>query len=120
MPAKRFAKALKYHGLSWRIEKRVQYGSRGRPAAGAEPTATSWFIVGELGEDEEAIRQAKSRKGMFILATNELDEKEFSDARLLDVYKAQGVSVERGFRFLKDPMFYAESLYLNSPRRIMG
>ena len=57
---------------------------------------------------------------MFIIATNELDEKKISDAQLLDVYKAQGVSVERGFRFLKDPMFYAESLYLNSPRRIMS
>jgi transposase len=30
------------------------------------------------------------------------------------------VTVERGFRFLKDPMFYAESLYLKSPKRIMA
>ena len=118
--AKRFAKALKYHRVDWQIEKRDQYGTRGRPAAGTEPEATSWFIVGELSEDEEAIRRAKSRKGLFIIATNELDEKKISDAQLLDVYKAQGVSVERGFRFLKDPMFYAESLYLNSPRRIMA
>ena len=118
--AERFVKALRHHTVSWQIEKRDQYGSRGRPAAGAEPTATSWFIVGELGEDEEAIRKARDRKGMFIIATNELDEREISDAQLLDVYKAQGVSVERGFRFLKDPMFYAESLYLNSPRRIMA
>ncbi len=46
---------------------------------------------------------------MFIIGTNEPDEKRLSDAQLLDVYKAQSVSVERGFRFLKDPMFYAES-----------
>ncbi len=118
--AKRFAKALSYHRLSWRIERRDHYGYRGRPATGAEPTASSWFIVGTLSEDEEAIRKARARKGMFIIGTNELDEKRLSDAQLLDVYKAQGVSVERGFRFLKDPMFYAESLYLNSPRRIMA
>src|SRR4030042_1440657 len=41
-------------------------------------------------------------------------------AQLLEVYKAQNVSVERGFRFLKDPMFYAESLYLKLPKRIMA
>ncbi len=57
---------------------------------------------------------------MFIIATNELDGKKLPDESLLDVYKAQGVSVERGFRFLKDPLFYAESLYLNSPKRIMA
>ena len=39
---------------------------------------------------------------------------------LLEAYKDQGVSVERGFRFLKDPLFYAESLYLKSPQRIMA
>jgi len=43
-----------------------------------------------------------------------------SDLELLAVYKDQGVSVERGFRFLKDPMFYAESLYLKKSERIMA
>jgi len=28
--------------------------------------------------------------------------------------------VERGFRFLKDPMFFANSLFLKSPARIMA
>jgi len=28
--------------------------------------------------------------------------------------------VERGFRFLKDPLFLASSLYLKSPKRIMA
>ena len=35
-------------------------------------------------------------------------------------YKAQGVTVERGFRFLKDPLFFADSLFLKSPARIMA
>ncbi len=39
---------------------------------------------------------------------------------MLSVYKAQGISVERGFRFLKDPLFFAESLYLKTERRIMA
>ena len=38
---------------------------------------------------------------------------------MLSHYKEQGVSVERGFRFLKDPLFFAHSLFLKSPARIM-
>lgn len=45
----------------------------------------------------------KQRKGRFVLATNELDETVLSDAQLLEVYKDQGVTVERRFRFLKKP-----------------
>lgn len=60
------------------------------------------------------------QKGMFIIATNVRDSDELTDQQMLSIYKAQGVSVERGFRFLKDPMFFAESLYLKSPKRIMA
>lgn len=35
-------------------------------------------------------------------------------------YTAQGVSVERGFRFLKDPLFFAHSLFLKKPERTMA
>lgn len=39
---------------------------------------------------------------------------------MLENYTDQGVSVERGFRFLKDPLFFAESLFLKKPERIMA
>jgi transposase len=39
---------------------------------------------------------------------------------MLENYTAQGISVERGFRFLKDPLFFADSLFLKSPGRIMA
>ena len=39
---------------------------------------------------------------------------------MLSQYKAQAVSVERGFRFLKDPLFFADSLFLKNPGRIMA
>ena len=55
-----------------------------------------------------------------MVATNELNTSALSDEQLLEAYKDQGVSVERGFRFLKDPLFYAESLYLKLPQRIMA
>ena len=58
--------------------------------------------------------------GRFILATNVLDEDALSDAQLLACYKQQASSVERGFRFLKDPMFFADSLFVKSPVRVMA
>jgi len=39
---------------------------------------------------------------------------------MLTIYKSQSSSVERGFRFLKDPMFFAHSLFLKKPSRIMA
>ena len=35
----------------------------------------------------------------------------------VDTYEQQ---VERGFRFLKDPLFFASSLFLKNPKRIMA
>jgi len=118
--ADRFSKSLRYHSIDYRLERSLHYEKKGRPAKDTAPSGESWFIRAELHEDSQAIEAAKKSKGVFIIATNELEESELSADRVLEVYKAQGVSVERGFRFLKDPLFYAESLYLNSPKRIMA
>ncbi len=58
--------------------------------------------------------------GKFILATNELNEERLPAEEMLLAYKGQGVGPERGFRFLKDPWFFADSLFLKSPKRIMA
>jgi transposase len=58
--------------------------------------------------------------GRFLLATNELDTERLPDEKILDNYKEQAATVERGFRFLKDPLFFADSLFLKSPARIMA
>ncbi len=39
---------------------------------------------------------------------------------MLENYKDQDVSVERDFRFLKDPLFFAQSLFLKKPQRLMA
>jgi transposase len=66
------------------------------------------------------VEDAKRSLGKFILATNEMDSQNLSTASMLDNYTAQGTSVERGFRFLKDPLFFADSLFLKNPARIMA
>jgi transposase len=55
-----------------------------------------------------------------IVATNELDSTALPDERLLECYKKDQQKVERGFRFLKDPVFLSSTLFLKTPRRIMA
>ena len=70
-----------------------------------------------LAENQEVIDDIKNSAGRFILATNILSETELSSAEILVAYKKQQ-SCERGFRFLKDPLFFADSLFIKSPKRI--
>ncbi len=56
-------------------------------------------------------------KGRFILATNDMDSKNYTDQQMLEKYKDQQ-KVEGGFRFLKDPWFMVDSVFLKSPKRI--
>jgi transposase len=117
---KTLTKSLRFHAVEYRLQRKFAYGKKGRPGKTDVAVGEKWFIAGRLENDDALIERARKSKGVFILATNILDEIELPSDRILEVYKGQGVSVERGFRFLKDPMFYAESLYLNSPKRIMA
>jgi len=77
-------------------------------------------LKGSISADPERIEAAKRNLGKFIIATNELDPQKLSPIQMLENYTDQGVSVERGFRFLKDPLFFADSLFLKKPERIMA
>ena len=54
-----------------------------------------------------AIEVARRSSGRFIIATNDLDTQRLPAKAMLENYKDQGVLVERGIRFLKDPPFFA-------------
>jgi transposase len=59
------------------------------------------------------------RKACWIVGTNVLEPAVLSDQNLIGAYKDQG-GVERGFRFLKDPLFLASSVFVKKPERIMA
>jgi len=117
---KSFDKKLRYHRVQSFTKVKNSYDKKGRPDKTRAPVGQEWYIEGSLVIDSAAVHATQRRKGFFIIATNELDRELITPRQLLQVYKAQNVSVERGFRFLKDPMFYAESLYLKLPKRIMA
>lgn len=74
-----------------------------------------WQATLERTAEYEA--QCQQRHRRFILATNVLDEKTYPAQRLLKEYKAQQ-QVERGFRFLKDPLFFTSSVFVKKPQRV--
>jgi transposase len=115
--ASAFAVSLRYHKLTdVRIMVQKQYGKRGRPAKDAAPVP-AYRIDARLCRNEAAIAEAAQRAGRFILASNVLDPAHANNDDLLQEYKAQQ-SAERGFRFLRDPLFFTSSVFLKTPERV--
>lgn len=75
-------------------------------------------IEAKISACQKKIQSDRKKAGRFILATNVLDKDAVNPEEMLDIYKNGQQSVERGFRFLKDPMFFADSVFLKSPQRI--
>lgn len=114
--AKGFSKPLKLHHLEKiTVTKKKRYAKAGRPKADT-PFQVTYHLKAVLVRSPEALRRALTRLGRFILASNVLDGSLSADA-LLAEYKEQQV-VERGFRFLRDPLFFTSSVFLKTPSRV--
>ncbi|NEO12289.1 MAG: IS1634 family transposase [Moorea sp. SIO3I6] len=116
---------LPFHQLAnIEVIEHAQYRGRGRPRQDYKPTL-SYQIQAEIIPKETAITIETERAGRFIIATNVLDASDrvawpkalLSDEEVLREYKSQQ-STERGFRFLKDPLFFTSTVFLNSSKRV--
>jgi transposase len=96
-----------------------KYGHRGRPRRGAPPLEQEWHVQAEVHLDADGLEREVRRKAAFLVATNVLDAATLPDLTLIQTYKAQS-AVERGFAFLKDPLFLASSVFVKKPQRIMA
>jgi transposase len=54
-----------------------------------------------------------------MVGTNLRDVAAWPDEAVIDLYREQSV-VERGFAFLKDPLFLASSVFVKKPERIVA
>ena len=111
---------MHYHQVQASLETVSRYAHPGRPGPEDQRQVLSYQLRGELKPNPAALEKIRTTFGKFILATNEMDAQALPTKEMLSHYKEQGVSVERGFRFLKDPLFFAHSLFLKSPARIMA
>jgi transposase len=118
--AKQFNQRWKFHQVSAEVVPITQYARRDRPAAEDQPEVVGYGLKGKSEFDPTLFETAKQNLGKFIIATNEIDPEQLSAVQMLVNYTDQDISVERGFLFLKDPLFFAHSLFLKKPERIMA
>lgn len=112
-------KSLKYNKLkSIEIKEEVKYGSKGKPKKEAVAKEILYQITAEIEADNEKIKEINEEKGCFVIGTN-IPSSELGNIEVIKAYKKQS-SVESGFRFLKEPMFFVSSLFLKKASRIQG
>jgi transposase len=110
-------KLLKFHEVSYSVVEVKKYASKGRPKADELPETVGYQIEFNLHLNEQKIAEIRTRKGRFVLATNQLDEIILSNEEVLSEYKGQS-GTERGFKFIKDDTFQVDSVFLKTPERI--
>jgi len=116
--ASRLSTKLKYHNLT-------QISSRQSTAKSDDNSTISdissskliFKVQAQLELDASAVAKVTKASGRFILATNVLEASQLNPDEMIVKYKEQQ-SAERGFGFLKDPLFFTDSVFLKSPERI--
>jgi transposase len=94
------------------------FKGRGKPKKDAEYEIL-WQIQGEVVFDESAREMLVGQESCYVIGSTALKE-DLSDSEIIIGYKGQNSSVEKGFRFLKDPLFFVSSLFIKKSERIMG
>ena len=120
LQAQAIADSWRYHtltGLS--VVAQPHYEQPGSPKKGAVPTRITYRAIATVIADEAAIERAKRKAGRFILATHVVDDPSVTPESILTDYKGQQAP-ERGFKMLKDPLFFTSSVFLKTPERIVA
>lgn len=97
-----------------------RYARKGRPRQHAVPERLVWQVRTQLHVDAARVEREALRRACFLVATNVLDPTVVPDADVIRVYTQDQGGVERGFAFLKDPLFLASSVFLKKPERIVA
>lgn len=112
-------KKAKLHSISiGQIIEHKVYEKKGRPKADTKFTI-AYQVKGELAKDSITIEERVKQGSCYVIAST-ISKEELNDREIVEAYKGQNSSVERGFRFLKDPLFFTSSLFVKKPERIMG
>ena len=95
-----------------------QYARKGRPTKQTLQRALQWQIHASVLPAPAKLTRQQQRKACFVLGTT-IPATALTDAEVVAGYKGQS-AVERGFRFLKDPVFFVSSLFVKKPSRLQG
>jgi transposase len=111
---KKLIKKYRFHQVISEIEPQLKYEKKGRPTEADGKKIVGYIVKSSISQNQDEVQKYLDQKGRFILATNDMN---YSDQQMLNEYKEQQ-SVEHGFRFLKDPWFMVDSIFLKTPKRI--
>jgi len=116
--AQGLVKKFKYHSLTdvQAVESLPDHTKEASVKTGKSENIT-YRIQATLVRNQSVIDTEFRRAGRFVLATNVIEVNELSNDAMLKEYKGQQ-SAERGFGFLKDPLFFTDSVFLKSPERV--
>jgi transposase len=113
------AQRWRYHQLAQvSLTPHRQYARKGRPTKQTPCKAIQWQLHASVRPDLATITRQQQRKACFVLGTT-IPVTALTDAEVVAAYKGQS-AVERGFRFLKDPVFFVSSLFVKKPSRLQG
>lgn len=115
---KMLSDSWRYHEIKEiKCTEKANKKSQSKTKKGNKEKTIVYQVTGEIEARESVIEGERIKAGRFILATNILDKEEVSNENILTEYKAQQ-SNERGFRFLKDPLFFTASVFVKKPERV--
>jgi transposase len=117
--ANRLSKQLKYHNLTQITcgQTTVKPATDSTISHDNSSSSLIFKVQAKLELDANVVARITKASGRFILATNVLDAEQLIPDEMIVKYKEQQ-SAERGFGFLKDPLFFTDSVFLKSPERI--
>ena len=117
--ASRLSKQLKYHNLTKISSRQVtaKPGTNSTSCTDSPSSSLIFKVQAKLELDASVIACITKASGRFILATNVLDAAQLNPDEMIVKHKEQQAA-ERGFGFLKGPLFFTDSVFLKSPERI--
>ena len=109
---------LKFHIIEENtFESAVKYDSKGRPNKDSQ-SKTIFNLASVIYKiDTDAVTKFADLNSCFVLGTNDLNA---NSARIVDIYRKDQQGVERSFRFLKDPQYFADAFFLKNPNRVIA
>jgi len=107
-----------YQLKEYKIVEHLNFKSKGRPKKAELPIGINYQVIAKSEINEIKINQLKDKEACYVIGSN-IDLCQLNDKEVVATYQSQ-YHVERGFRFLKDPLFFVSSLFLKSPKRIMS
>lgn len=108
-------KFVYFENKSYAISEAKTHMKKGRPTQGSEYTIT-YSSNNFIFEEKEGVKtQRATQNSCFIIGTSDLVS---PAAEIVQIYRKDQQGVERSFRFLKDPSYFADAFFLKNPRRI--